>query len=589
MYTKHTKVKKSEIIPFLFFGCLILIFQLLSCSNSNPSDTSKAGGTTTQTTNGIIAVLRTTDGEPAKNTMVKLRPRDYLYSDTAPKDTNECQNILTNSEGIFKFYLTVEPPYKKTFFISSVSNDSSQGIIIDSIQIETNNTYTDTIWHDYSELEMKETGSIIGLFRGVPDQEGEVGVDTMIIRIYGTDLHYSTLPYEKFEISGLPPFSYDMDISFKTSERIYNKNIVIHENTITYPKEEPFVDPFSFSGMKKIGFNTTSDGVEVKDDVSPKFPLLIRLNSENREDSIIFAHTKIPGSIRFFDKDDRNLDYEIEHWDTLSSPKKAIIWVSIPTIFGNINTQYIKLGYGAQLTDGQDKEDVFDRKYGFEGVWHFNEESGTVVYDATSHKYNGKKVSETDPVTNDQIIGNGLEFDGINDWINIQQDNDFMNNVQSATISFWIFLKSFNCYILHISDGIGTNPRLFISIDSIGKIAIGGNASDYPQIPNKRVTAVEPLELNKWYNICTRINYHKDNISIFVNGDSVLTDGTIQFEKTQTVSTNSKFASIGSDFNGKNGFAECIIDEFRIFRGDRSPSWIKLSYETQRKNTPFFK
>ena len=583
MLMNNTGYKKYRIKAILLSVCVIFIFNFFSCSKN-----STAGGTTTQTTNGILAVLRTIDGEPVKNTLVKLRPRDYLFSAVENKDTVEYQNIHTDGEGAFKFYLTVNSPYKKSFLISSISNDSSQGIVIDSIEIESNDTYADTIWHDYSELKMKRTGSIYGLFRGIPSEEG-TAIDTMILRFYGTDFQYAIIPHEKFEISGLPPFNYDIDISFKESRKKYAYNILIHQNTITYPKEEPFVDPFSFSGMKKIVFNTTQDGADVLDDVSPKFPLLIRLNSKNKEDSLIFAHTKIPGSIRFFDKDDKNLDFDIEKWDTLSSLKKADIWVSLPIIYGNRNDQYIKLGYGANLEDGQNKEEVFNLNYGFEGVWHLNEDIGMYVFDATSHKFSGKKLSETDPVAVDQIIGNGQEFDGANDWIDLKQEKDFMTNMPYVLISAWVYLKSFNCYILHISDSSGLNTRVFMSIDNSGKIVVGGNTSDNPQAAENKVTATEPLELNEWYNICAQIDYGKDIISIFINGDSVMTTGTIQFDKVHQIYTNSKFASIGSDFSGNNGFAKCIIDELRIFRGNRTASWIKLNYETQRKSSLFFK
>jgi hypothetical protein len=436
---------------------------------------------------------------------------------------------------------------------------------------------------DLDNLYMEETGSFSGMYRMVSS------TDKMIIQFYGMDRFYILEPDEQFEITGLPPQMYVINISYTESAQEFIDTIYVYPSTITYAKETPFVDPFSFYGMKKITFNTTPDGADINADISPNFPLLIRLNGDNREDSLIFAYTKLPGSIRLFDENNDTLDYQIERWDTSSSPKIAEIWVGIKVIYGNRNTQYIKLAYGAALPDNQDPQSIFNRDYGYASVWHLNEDTGTIVYDATSHQFNGIKVSELDPLASEGYIACGQRFDGVNDWIDLGQNTDYIRNTQRVTFFAWIYLKSFSSNIINISGGNELYSRAFISIDSIGHIMVGGNAVDTPSVPDKKITTTSSLELNRWYHVCAIINYFTNQIDIYINGVKAETTGTVQFEDHQTYPTYSKYAALGSHFTGTNGFSNGIIDECRIFRGERNSSWVKLCYETQRKDSPFFK
>lgn len=556
----------------------ILLF--LSCS-INPL----AGGTTTETTNGIIAVILTEENEPAKNIPVQIRPQDYLFDPEKPHDPKTCKNTTTDDFGRFTFYF--QNPEAAAYTIRAISQDSSEGVVVKEIALPIallSRDDEDTVMLDLDGLTMEETGSFSGMYRS-----GSNSTDKMIIQFYGMDIFRVLDPDVQFEITGLPPQMYVIHISYTQSSQVYIDTIYVYPNTITLAKELPFVDPYAFYGMKKIVFNTTSEGANIIDDISPSFPLLIRLNSNNEEDSLIFAYTKLPGSIRLLDENNDTLDYQIERWDTTSSPKTAEIWVSIPVIFGNNNAQYIKLGYGATLPDIQDPQKVFNRDYGYASVWHLNEDSGTIVYDATAHQYNGIKVSDYDPLPFEGYIANGQSFDGVNDWIDIGQDINYINNTQRVTLFAWVYLKSYDCNIIQISGNDEQYSRLFISVDTNGRITAGGNALDTPINPEKKVTTTGTLELNKWYHLCCVISYFENKIDIYIDGVKATTTGTVQFEDHQTSSTNSKYAALGSYFTGVNGFSNCIIDECRIYRGERNPSWIKLCYETQRKDSPFFK
>jgi len=572
-------IRKS--LYYCITGIVVSALSFLSCTLQ------MAGGTTTETTNGIIGVILTKGEDPANNITVQIRPQNYLFDPGKPLDTNTCKNTTTDDSGRFAFYFSNPSP--SGYVIHALLKDSSEGIIDKSIQLplppSNQGIDRDTVMlYMMNPLMMENTGSFSGMYRrGSLDN-----ADKMVIRFFGTDLSSTLECNEIFEISGLPYGKYVMYTSYLISPQTYIDTINIFPNTITWAKAIQFVDPYTYYQFKKIKFNTTPTGADIIADVSYRFPLLIRLSSDNPEDSLIFAYTKLPGSIRFLDERDSLLFYEIENWDTLSSPKHAEIWVCVPIIYGNKSTQYIKLGYGASFNDGQNKNKVFDRDFGYASAWHLNETTDTVIYDATAHKYTGSKISEFDPLGVDGFIGHAQRFDGVNDWIKLGEDRSYINNSQEISLSAWIYLKSYKCNIIQISGGTGQYSRAFLAIDSIGHVVAGGNASDTPATPDKKVTTTEVLALNTWYQIWSVIHYRTNTIDIYLNGVKVPTEGTVQFEQSQTPNTNSKYAALGSDFTGISGFSNCIIDECHIYRGPRYPAWIKLYYETQRLNSPFF-
>lgn len=569
----ETEIKYRNLKQLLLVCALVTPAALfLSCS----IDLSDSGGTTTETTNGITAVILTHNGEIAQNIPVQVRPQSYLYDPDTLLDTNTCKDTNTDEFGRFTVHCQVSK--NETFLIKVLNQDSTEGIV-EFIDLVKTNVENDTVINDLQVLTMQETGSYAGELSSP---------NTMILKFYGMDLFDTLKPNELFEISGLPPKEYVIQISYTPSSEVIVDTIEIHPNTITLAAGSLFTNPFEFKGFKKISFNTSSDGADIIDDITD-FPLLIRLNSSIKEDSLIFAHTKVPGSIRFLDEQGDTIDYQIENWDTASFPKTAAIWIKIPVIFGNNKTQYIRLAYGAALPDIQNPEEVFDWKQGYASIWHLNEANGTIVYDATSNHYNGSKVSEWDPLSYEGYIANGQAFDGVNDWIDMGRDIGYINNVQKVTLSAWIYLMSFDCNIIRISGGNEQYDRAFVYVDSSGYVVAGGNAVDTPADPDKKITATLPLESNQWYHLCCIINYMENQVDIYINGEKTTTTGTVQFENHQTLNTNSKFTSLGSNITGTDGFSNCIIDEFRIWRGGRYPSWIKLCYQTQRKDSPFFK
>ncbi|MBA57289.1 MAG: hypothetical protein CMK89_22810 [Pseudomonadales bacterium] len=115
-------------------------------------------------------------------------------------------------------------------------------------------------------------------------------------------------------------------------------------------------------------FDTTNNGAGVAGDVS-QFPLLLRITDAEIIDAVQ------PGApdIRFVDSDGTTrLPYEIERWN--QNADEALVWVLVPQVDGDSNTDFITLQYDdaidGTVSDGQDPAALWKD---YVGVWHFAE------------------------------------------------------------------------------------------------------------------------------------------------------------------------------------------------------------------------
>ena len=184
---------------------------------------------------------------------------------------------------------------------------------------------------------------------------------------------------------------------------------------------------------KKIYFDTTVNGAGVANSVS-NFPLLINLDSTNFN----FDKAKSDGSdIRFVSDSGEKLFYEIEKWDKLN--KTASVWVFIPEVLGNSNTQFITMYWGKDNVLTQSNgENVFYNNNNYIGVWHLrengNNDAGGYI-DSTNSGFNVTGIGMVDTSDVNSIISKGQRFSGTNNYINGVNDNA-LKLTGDMTISF---------------------------------------------------------------------------------------------------------------------------------------------------------
>ena len=200
--------------------------------------------------------------------------------------------------------------------------------------------------------------------------------------------------------------------------------------------------------------------------------------------------------------------------------------------------------------------------YGLAGNWSFNEGEGTRAYDASVNSNNGTLTN--DPQWIDSKEGNALQFDGVNDYVAL--DNGTVP-AGSGTLEFWA--KPWTVDTSAQEDGssfivgstAGTDDRYyFYQDDTTFGARLGGNTG--AEIDNAFSAGV-------WTHIIA--TYNGVDVLLYLNGE---------YNNAGTYSGNDASpdsVKIGSYGNPKDYF-DGIIDEVKIYNRVLSVEEIRYHY-----------
>ncbi|MDY7574732.1 DUF2341 domain-containing protein [Actimicrobium sp. CCI2.3] len=153
---------------------------------------------------------------------------------------------------------------------------------------------------------------------------------------------------------------------------------------------------------KKLSFDTTASGVEIKTDVT-QLPMLVRLHSGN----FVFSEARPDGAdLRFFAADGKTpLTYHIENFDATN--ELANIWVNVPKLTANAKTDALVVVWGNPKAESvASAAKTYDAAQVF--VYHFGDAQG--VKDASVNANHAK--SSNAKVVTAGPIGAAAAFDG---------------------------------------------------------------------------------------------------------------------------------------------------------------------------------
>ena len=312
-----------------------------------------------------------------------------------------------------------------------------------------------------------------------------------------------------------------------------------------------------------------------------EFPVLVKLDSTR----INYEQTKANGvDLRFVDGDGNLLDHEVEQWDDSGT---SYVWVKVPVVDGGSDTDFIWMYYGnAAAPFVENPSAVWSN--GYRATYHLNENpggSGTVL-DATGN-FDATNGGSTDVAGQ---IGNAQQFDGAGDYINMGDDQPFLNDASEVTISAWVNvdLISGQASILGVSIDNGGMP----TVDSRAtlnilddEVLLSGIADDSAQHTEFQTTS-GLITRGQWHYITGVIDYSTASYEIYVDGVAQPTvSGTgVRLTAPATSNSNSERAVIGTneDF-GSNEFGG-VIDEARLSDTARSADWIAAQYASMTDN-----
>ncbi|MGE5671289.1 MAG: DUF2341 domain-containing protein, partial [Fibrobacterota bacterium] len=203
--------------------------------------------------------------------------------------------------------------------------------------------------------------------------------------------------------------------------------------------------------MQRLYLSTAADGASIASTVR-NFPVLVRLDKSNFD----FNSANSDGSdIRFTTQHNSFLPYEIELWNP--SMQMAAIWVTVDSICGNNNHQYIAMYWGnrSALT-ASNSTLTFDTSNGFQGVWHLGGDGALTVSDATTNGYHGIATNMTSAASAG-IIGDARSFDGVKNHITMPNTSKSKLDIPengTYSMSVWVYADAIDS-VYHAIAGKG--------------------------------------------------------------------------------------------------------------------------------------
>ncbi len=209
--------------------------------------------------------------------------------------------------------------------------------------------------------------------------------------------------------------------------------------------------------------------------------------------------------------------------------------------------------------------------------WSFNEGSGSMLYDLSGNDNDG---DITGPLwTTGAMAGHALQFDGTNDYIEIDDSISLRTIANEYTFEAFFKLSSYGtqkgCTLFQMASGTGGNVFIVVAneIPASNKIRIaamtessGDEIFDFNYV----------IPLNQWVALAA-VKSSSGNIELYVNGSLEQTLTGFPQVLTQYLSK----AFIGADADSGmtlTDFFAGTIDEIRIYNRTLSSSEISQSY-----------
>ncbi|MDB5104230.1 MAG: filamentous hemagglutinin N-terminal protein, partial [Fibrobacteres bacterium] len=329
----------------------------------------------------------------------------------------------------------------------------------------------------------------------------------------------------------------------------------------------------------KVYVNTSATGANTTSDVT-NFPMLVRLTGANFD----FSQARTDGGdLRFADSTGALLPYELARYDAAN--KLAEVWVLLPTVKANNNSQWFRMYWGKpSAVSLSSATSVFQPSNGIAGEYHLNEASGTAL-DATPNANNG---TFNGNVPNQQtgLISKAHLFDGNGDYISAASNStmDFSAS-DRVTVSAWV--NRSGAAVAGQDEGIASKIEWTASADRSWNLiykntSLGfrfGVSTDGTSGNETFASSNYTATNGTWYHVTGVVDGTK--VRIYVNG---IEQGSTAFTGNIYYSTASPFkiGEVDDDGATNRQYWNGYLDEVSVASVARSADWIKLAYESQK-------
>ncbi|MBN1757932.1 MAG: DUF2341 domain-containing protein [Chitinispirillaceae bacterium] len=525
-----------------------------------------AGGTSTTDNPKVIGRVVNRDGSPAGAAVVMLYPADYNPVADAGEITPSTDT--TDSSG----YYRVTAPDSTTEY-SIVATDPQTGTSALLTDIVLTGTTTEA-----AEAKLVPPGAVS---IAVPDSAAVAGGYVYIpgtgIVVYVSNSGMVLLGQVPEGI--LPSVNYVAATAPLMENILTTKVAVASEDTVVLPYPQ-------WRYLKKVYLNTTASGADVAGDVTD-FPVLLRLTENNFD----FTQARSDGAdLRFSDAAGTRLAREIESWD--DAENAAVLWVCVPEILGDNDSQYIVMYWGATPPDtvgSSNGAGVFDTSKGFEAVWHLSGAGDETASDATENGYQGTPVNMDAASAVAGVIGNARHFDGTSGYITIPNsasgELDMPQNGEFA-VSCWVYADTLDS-LWHAIAGKG-HEQYYLKL----KCFEGAKATwEFVEFQDQEGWAftedsIPPAPGEKQWVYLTGVRSGSEQY-LYINGEQVndsthLMTGDYGRENGDDFTIGRHARAVTIPYDEGWCYFRGMIDEVRVMSVAPEPDWIRLCYMNQK-------
>jgi len=377
-------------------------------------------------------------------------------------------------------------------------------------------------------------------------------------------------------------------IYYTTNGSVPTVSSILYSNPVTISASVPICaiatkSGWTTSAVARAGFTIGNDSAYVMKiafagynsaETLTNFPALVVLSTNLPG----FAYSQFASpngyDLRFSSADDpRDLNYEIERWDTNGS---SCFWVQVPALtnnsyiwacWGNTNAAYTSAA-AVYTTNGATWSSSFAL------VEHMNETSGTTVHDSTSNRYSAA-THEACSWTNGGIAGGGLNL----------TSSDFKNGIEMTgnnpaigvnwTLSAWI-MNFTGGGVLFEGQGDDADQHVEYSSSLLGSYV----TLHFGVTANSSVSLDSSSFANHWQQL-TAVGTGS-NTYFYLDGTYA---GQCNQQATEPVRCiGFRDRQTGYDWGWQFAY---YLDEVRVENASRSSNWIWACYMNMASNAIF--
>ncbi len=193
--------------------------------------------------------------------------------------------------------------------------------------------------------------------------------------------------------------------------------------------------------------------------------------------------------------------------------------------------------------------------------WKLDEQTGSIIHDSSKNGNNGTMVNMNDEAWDEGILGSALQFDGIDDYVQVPHNPSIDFSDQDFSISFWLkqtVVDRHMRYIIkgtHASPGTGKRYEVFHHSSNVVRFSIDDDAiKSRIEVPNTNFVTGE------WVHVVAIRATASDQLLLYAN---VNLEGSASDDTGDISQNEDLFLGVSPDEENTN-FAG-FLDDIRIY------------------------